>query len=386
MKAPFRLHARQIKRWNVIGASYRVSVTESTVWHWVLCSAVLHLCEIADRLWLAAAVCRRRCIKKLNWAQRHVPDKSAWNHCVTTGCVDHLCCAHTALFSSLDVFLLSRFLKQLLSSVRGFTKYFRSRCRCNFKRWFMSGRSEYLIHYSALETPKVDLSLASVSVGCSCTVHQLHSVRSRLKTLNHFKWMHCFLLSSRWAGRFIVGHCGRVWGSGSWLWSLASVDSTLCFLLTNRCDCRVLLYVLAGVPLVNSERSAAVAHPCTWLLSAGCLHKSGLVVLQFAGIMSFSCQACHLRSPQIGCIKMSTVCPQWLTLLVLALEKTNRQGSSTRMMRFLPPAQAFQAQWCIFTRAYWLPLSPIAYHFLVTTGSWKPWMNETPTPSRLSWK
>lgn len=59
------------------------------------------------------------------------------------------------------------------------------------------GRSEYLIHYSALETPKVDLSLASVSMGCSCSVHQLHSVKSKLKTLNHFKWMHCFLLSSR---------------------------------------------------------------------------------------------------------------------------------------------------------------------------------------------
>lgn len=164
-----------------------------------------------------------------------------------------------------------------------------------FWKMIYVGCSEYLIHYSALETHKVSLSLASVSVGCSCSVHQLHSVWSRLKTLNHFKWMHCFLLSSRWAGRFIVGHCGCVWGSGSRLWSLASVDSTLCFLLTNRCDCRVLLYALAGVPLVNSERSAAVAHPCTWLLSAGCLHKPGLVVLQFAAFMSFSCQACHLR-------------------------------------------------------------------------------------------
>lgn len=176
---------------------------------------------------------------------------------------------------SAHFFLLSRFLKQLLSFSARLYKVFPLRMLMHFWKMIYVGCSEYLIHYSALEMPKVDLSLASVSVSCSCSLRQLHSVRSRLKTLNHFKWMHCFLLSSRWAGRFIVGHCGCVWGSGSWLWSMASVDSTLCFLLTNRCDFGVLLYTLAGVPLVNSKRSAAVTHPCTWLLSADCLRKSG---------------------------------------------------------------------------------------------------------------
>lgn len=63
-----------------------------------------------------------------------------------------------------------------------------------------------------------------------------------------------------------------------------------------------------------------------------------------AGIMSFSCQACHLPFPQIGCIKMSAIYPQWLTLLVPAPKKTNIQRSSIRMMRCLPPSHAFQAQ------------------------------------------
>lgn len=171
-------------------------------------------------------------------------------------------------------------------------KVFPLRMQMHFWKMIYVGRSEYLIHYSALEMPKVDLSLASVSVGCSCSLDQLHSVGSRMKTPNHFKWMHCFLLSSRWVGRFIVGHCGRVWGSGSWLWPMASVDSTLCFLLTNRCDCRVLLYVLAGVPLVNSKRSAAATHLCTWLLSAGksgfgCFAVCGHLVI-FMSSMSFA--------------------------------------------------------------------------------------------------
>lgn len=65
----------------------------------------------------------------------------------------------------------------------------------------------------------------------------------------------------------------------------------------------------------------------------GCFAVCGLHVI-FMSSMSFA----------FGCIKMSTVYPQWLTLLVPTLEKTNKQGSSTRMMRFLPPAQAFQAQ------------------------------------------
>lgn len=285
----------------------------------------------------------RLCIKKLSWAQRLVPDKSAWNHYITTGCVDHLCCEHS-LVQLTWCLCTVQIPKTTFELSAWLYKVFPLGMQMQFWKMTYVSCSEYLIHYSALETLKVDLSLGSVSVDCSCSLHQLHSVSSRLKTLNHFKWMHCFLLRSRWAGRFIVGHCGCVWGSGSWLWSPASADSTLCFLLTNRCDCRMLLYAFADVPLVNSERSAAVAHPCTWLLSAGCLHKSGLVVLQLAGIMSFSCQACHLRSPRIGCIKMPAVYPQWLTALVPALEKTNNHRSSSRMMRFLPPAHAFQAQ------------------------------------------
>lgn len=100
-------------------------------------------------------------------------------------------------------------------------------------------------------------------------------------TPNHIKWDQCFLVRSRWVGCFIVGHGGCAWGSGSWLWSPASVDSTLCSLFTNRCDCQA-LYALPGVSLDLELKLPILIHPWTSLLSSHsqvCLRVPALTCL-----------------------------------------------------------------------------------------------------------